>query len=661
MTTLVVFDSFAKIEKNIASSLNINDVVYLFPLTSKKSITTILIDKIKSFGCKTEMVQSVKMINFSADNLRDRYIRFIAELPLRFQHRGKNLKEFFSIDEHASLWWFSLISQKNTFKSDAFNRLAQLDAILEVIRYKKIEKIIFGCRSNKLKEALLNFASEKSIRFIVLPVRQAGGMRDRVREIERIFFLMHILLLFYLAIRYFFRSLKIRRKFHKLHRKPFDNTYPMLITPYPSMDIPLAKRGIFKNKFYLDLQSALESNKGDIIWIAMYDQNNSIPFYEALTYAEMFIKNGYIIFFLEEFNSIGIQIKAFMFMLKNSLKFLTIEKKLSKLHTFGDYNFYPIFRNDWCASFVGTAGYTGLLYYDMFKSLLKRVKVQRCLYLCEMHAWERALIFARNVLKSKIFLAGYQPGTVSRFLLNYFNDPAEIKENGPFTMPRPDKIICNGQLPFNYILESGWPKEMLSIAEAIRYRHLNKYMITDTRPNKKKEIILLAFSIDPNESSSILNLAYESFNNMKGIEVVIKSHPFLKIEDVFNLSGIMPEKCSFKIKEGPIECLLDEARIVIVGESGVSIEALAFGCEVIIVNMPEWINMSPLRNIKASMIRTANTPEELRQIVFDIFKEKYNPELHKAEAVKIIKDFFCFNEKSDSAEKFLNILMTSRI
>ena len=106
--------------------------------------------------------------------------------------------------------------------------------------------------------------------------------------------------------------------------------------------------------------------------------NNSISFSESLEYAKGFIKNGCSIFFMEEFNSAGGQIKALATMLKNGLKFLRIENSLSKAHTFGNYNFYPLLKDDWYSSFVGQAGYAGLLYYNMFKSMFDRFKVKKC-------------------------------------------------------------------------------------------------------------------------------------------------------------------------------------------------------------------------------------------------------------------------------------------
>jgi surface carbohydrate biosynthesis protein (TIGR04326 family) len=292
--------------------------------------------------------------------------------------------------------------------------------------------------------------------------------------------------------------------------------------------------------------------------------------------------------------------------------------------------------------------------YNAFQSVLSRTNAEKCVYLCEMTGWEKALICAKKATGSGISLYGYQHGTVSRMLLNYFNDPCEITGPGPYAMPQPDKIICNGRLPYDYMKESGWPEEKIPVVEAIRYNHLKKAL--EMKPNKKKDVILLAFSISAEESSAILTVACEALKNIGDREIWIKSHPFLDLKKVFKLSGISPEDLPFQFKEGPIEDFLVDARVVVSGESGVTIEALAFGCEVVIVNVPEWINMSPLRHVKTGMVTTAGSAEELKRAVDDVFAKEYRRETYAAEAGRIINDFFCLDEGSNIPSRFLKLL-----
>ena len=659
MSILFVYDSQVEIDKINSLIFTGKEKVYLFPLTSSFFTASSINKKLKDLLIETIVINTAEVINFSAEKLRNIYIRFVAELPERVYDKKENLKKVFSLDKYTTLWWFSSISEKNTFKSEVFNRLSQLDAIVEVVNREKVGKIIFGCRNRKLQNALYDFSCINSIEFETLPTRKKGSLRVSIREFQNLFYFKHTFLLLYFAAHFFLRTWKIKRKLGTLTRMPANNIPTMIITYYPNLDIVSAKDGIFKNKYYEYLQESMESYGRDITWIAMYVKNNSLSFKESLEYAEQLIKNGYNIYFLEEFISIGMQIKCLLILLRISLKFIRIEKSICLRHTFGTYNFYKIFKDDWYSSFAGAIGYIGLLYYSVFKSLLSKLEVGKCLYYCEMHAWEKALLSAKASLGTEICFFGYQHATIPRMLLNYFNDSREISECGDYKMPQPDKIICNGQLTYSYMRECGWPEEKLCIVEAIRYNHLKEYMRSKCK--EKRDIVLLVLSISPLESSSILNVIYESLYTVKSVEFWVKPHPFLQIEEVFMLSGINLDNCSFLIKNEPIEKLLAEARIAIVGESSVSIEALALGCEVVIVNAPEWINMSPLKDMKAGMVKTTRSQEELRQTILDIFKEKYNPEKYAAESRKTINDFFYLDEESNVPKKFLELLGSSSV
>jgi hypothetical protein len=153
MKVLFIFDSQVEIDRIERLVLARGDTICLFPLTSKGSVKSALLDKIKGAGCDVDVIPAAKLINSAVDNLRNKYIKFIAELPELARHRDKNLKEFFAIDGYATLWWFSRISEKNTYKSDAINRLAQLDSIVSLFIDKMIEKVIFFCESKKLQNA----------------------------------------------------------------------------------------------------------------------------------------------------------------------------------------------------------------------------------------------------------------------------------------------------------------------------------------------------------------------------------------------------------------------------------------------------------------------------------------------------------------------------
>ena len=654
MNILLILDSSFDFQNRKSLWCNNGDTVFVFSLISQLPEDNLFFDELRKKSCKIEILPSPELIDLSAELIRKKYISFIANLPGQVDYNCKNLKEIFKLDKHTTLWWFSLISEKNTYKSDSFVRLVQLDAIINTVKQKNAETIIYCSQSEKLKVSLLNYVKRNHILMKVLSRKVSENLLRRLRDLQNLFYLKHICLLFYFAFRSFILAKTITRKLSGFSNRFSFNYNKAIITYYPNIDIDAAKKGVFKNKYYSSLQESLETLGDDIAWIAMNVENNSLTFEQSLKYACHFIERGYRFFFLEEFISFRSRIKALWIIFLSGIRFLSIEKKIKEAHILEGYNFYPIFKDDWFTSFVGAIGYSGILYYFAFKNMLMKIKPVKCLYCCEMHAWEKALICAKENTSSTTTLFAYQHSTIPRMLLNYFNDPAEVDYTGSYAMPRPEKIICNGSVPFNYMRESGWPKEKLYMAEAIRFNHLKEHL--NSRWNKSKKIVLVALSISPEESSSILNLAYYSLKDMRDIEVWLKPHPFLNLDKALKLSFIPKHDFPFIIKNGNIDKYLFDARIAIVGESSAAIEALALGCDVITINAPGWVNMSPLKNIKTEIVRTCSTPDELRKLVLDIFKEEYDHQTHLIEARRIINDYFYLNQDSNIPKKFLKLL-----
>jgi hypothetical protein len=92
-------------------------------------------------------------------------------------------------------------------------------------------------------------------------------------------------------------------------------------------------------------------------------------------------------------------------------------------------------------------------------------------------------------------------------------------------------------------------------------------------------------------------------------------------------------------------------------QSGVSFEALAYGCEVVIVNTPEQINMSPLKNVQSDLIWHAQTIQEVRNIILNILDREIDVKNSLEEAKRIIDDYFYLNPSSDQPDRLLAILL----
>lgn len=651
MKILFVYDS--AIDKSGIQDISIgpHDSVVLFPLTSKACVNGAVLDFCKKSGCAFETVGAAGSINASAEKLRGKYLKFIAELPDRVSKKQRGLKEMFSVDSSMTLWWSSLISEKSTYKSDAFFRLAQLDALVGAARNTGVDKIVCGFESVKLGRALAEYCACNGVKIENVSCLSRCGIKGAFKKMGSELYVKHMVLLVYAAAKVFLRSVRMKSIFRNLARPRYGRSLA-LVTYYPNIDVKQAEKGVFGNRFWSNLQESLANDKINVTWISLYVPNNTMSFDDAMRYAVSFINGGNAIYFIEEFLSAREQCAAFWRIMVAGLRFMRMEGDIRKAHSMDGYNFYELFRDDWYSSFAGATGYLGMLYYGMFRAAASSAQWSGCLYPCEMHAWEKALVAAFRDVAPNLKLYAYQSGTISRMLLSYFNDPAEISDDRAYSMPKPDKVICDGNHPFRCLKESGWPEEKLLVGEAIRYYHLREHM---DRAYPKKKVVLLALSISTEESRSILTFATAALKGMGGIEVWIKPHPFLDIDRVLSVSGLSGRDLPFGIKKDPIDLLLPDVRIMIVGESGVGVEALAFGCEVITISAPEWIDMSPLGHERSGVARHVRSPAELKSAVKEIMERAYEPQSVREESARILNDFFCLDRASDRPSRIMGL------
>ena len=664
--TFLVFDSFIDIKRiSLPACKTAPGEVYLFPLTSKTSVIKAVCDKIKQNGYTPQVLPSAEIISRRDENVRDRYIKFVSDLPEKVCFRGKNLKESFAVDKDLSLWWLSLIAEKNVYKSDSFNCLVRMESIVSEISRREISGIIFSGRSLKLKKTLLEVSRKRNLQFKTCPIKYRSMPRELVSGEGGLLWVKHVFAMKLKSLFMTLRTLKVKIAFIFLPKKRLRVTGRapiMIITPYPDLDEDSAKKGVFKNKYFVNLPEALEKENKQIVWISMYVRNKAVSFNESLKYARSFIKNGGAFFMLEEFHSFAGSVKAFLKMMASGIKFVFLKNRIRKASEFGTFNIWALFEDDWYSSFAGAGGYYGLVSYYAFRKMFKAISPETCLFPSETRSWEKALISAGSGEKRRTTLLACQSGTVPKMHLNFFNHPDELDRNS-YPMPRADKILCNGSLPLEYMIGLPWPKEKMCVVEALRYMYLKEIITRDYSALKKKRIILL-LSISAEESSSILSVSYEAFKDMKDVEVWIKPHPFLNLDKVFVLAGVSKHESGFEVKEGSLKEFLPEAWIAVTGESSAAIEALAFGCRVLIVNTPEWINLSPLRFVDTDLVDTVNSPRELKQKVVDICEQwdldsrfrGNDKERYEEEKRRVVNKFFCLGAETDVPERFMEVL-----
>lgn len=699
--SLIVFDGRADPLALLAAAPE-GDAI-LFPLTSDTLVVESLRDGLVGYPPdrrtagtsvrKVEVAPSAVLIQEAARRCRDPYIRFVAELPDRVRRDGRGLMELFALDDTLSLWWLSLVAEKNTWKSEAQNSLARLEAIVRLARERGATTLVCACADGRLARALPQATKEAGIGCVVVPTSRPGSAKARFMASQRMPMLKHALSAAYLGWRWSRRAGLIRKALAGARAGvagaspstgrdgaptsdvssgglPAGSRSLLLLTYFPNFDAPAAAAGVYADAYFSELQQALEARGDALAWRAISVDSGVMSFDEAMRHAASFVGNGVDLAFVEEETTPSDHLWAARRMAAAAWRLRGLRRDIARAHRLrvgpGDDTadghghdawglpFFPVLADDWCASLCGAVGYLGCLYYRAFARMVARTRAHACVYPCEMHAWERALAAARDTAERAAAIApgrllpllGYQSGTVSPMLLNYFHDPRETAGEGAYPMPRPEIVAVDGEHPRRGLAGSGWG-DRLRVVEALRHADLARA----TPPPAKKDAVLLAFSIDPGEAGTLLGLAQRALGRGCSAELWMRPHPLLKLADVRAAAGLRESEVGFEPTLGPLAEVLSDARVVIVSESSVAIEALAYGCDVVVAARPEFIDMSPLAESECPSVHHVSSSAELAESVAGILATPYDPAERASLARPIIDDFFCLDwARVDAAE-----------
>ena len=245
MSCLLIFDG--NISTRDINSISVKDgsPIILFPLTSQQHLINQVVERchVGSSG-KVEIIASGRIISEVADEIRNNYIEFIARLPERCRIDGKNLKEWFYYpDGGISLWWLSLIAEKNTLKSDSFSRLVQLYSIIRVIQEHNVTELIMVCRSQKLTSALELYCRRNALTFQSLSNLNEPAIRGLPGEFPALSALAAAVLYLLSMLKRWIQIKRVMKNGVRSRLNKSRNNPLLVVTYYPNIDVELASAG----------------------------------------------------------------------------------------------------------------------------------------------------------------------------------------------------------------------------------------------------------------------------------------------------------------------------------------------------------------------------------------------------------------------------------
>lgn len=548
---------------------------------------------------QSEFIERFHNLAFSE---KKKYLKYIYNL-------GKNglINIFKFTGESFSLWWFSLIAEKLTFKTDSYDRLIFYLLSPEKKPIKKpIRKLI---RESALFQFFIGFYSLYSF------IRKAIYAKIFIKNFKR-------------------RQADL-----------FNSDYT-IVSYFPLLDKNKVENDVFENKYIAPFHRLLErKRKGKYAHVCMFVDIDRFNFKDAVRLVNRFSKTQSI-FLLEEFFKFRHIFSILFYYLYLSFLFIfninRIKKNILYEYEGKNYNVWHIFKNDFYTSFCGPILASSLWYIFIFKELTSRLKKNsKVICMCEMQWWEKALyIYAK---KNGLISIGYQHTIVPELLLNYFNYPDEIGASTGESekCPLPDYMATVGDIPADLFKKYGWPDERVFVWGAQRFESLKGIDKLFNPLEYKENYFICAFSISISEAERILLLLEKAFKEaVVNYKIYLKSHPAINLQQIIKKLGLKLNPEVFELTEVHLDRSMQKAKGIIVTESSSCLYALAFGSPVIVPRFENRIDCNPLSYISNIPIY-ADSAEDLRNICDQIVNLPESPVIDE-QIKKFLNDYLYF-------------------
>ncbi len=579
----------------------------------------------KKTTIEAELVDFIYRFNKKAFELKQEYINFIHELGEKDFFNGINLKRYFTYPSgEFSVWWFSLIAEKNPYKSSAFTKFCKILTILHL-------KNELGCEQiwlNRKNGVIGNVLSASGLDDFV-SISGYRSYHGYTGEIKLIFIEMLRVAKFILALlQRAIGAKRLERRF-KNQREYLRDSKILAVTAFPSVDETKLKDGRFVNLAYGSLQNSIESNhKNKVAWLGMFVPINSYNWSKTLKIAKR-VKENSKFFILEEwlgykefsriiFTYFLLSVRALINLNRYRAHFV-YRDPVTNLRI----NLWEILKKDFLSSFMGKILIWGISNYIAFSNIIEDLpKYIKVLYFAEMQSWEKALIVA-CAKRGDITCVGMQHSIVPLLMLNYFDHPEDLRGNDYVKYcPAPDYLGCVGSITRDILLQGCWPREKLFILGGFRFHDFRESPDILTIKERRKGQVVVPFSLCPLENREMLLLLFHAFNDKNlNFDILLKTHPCDPIQKVARRMGLDINSKVFKFTNKRLQEIIPESKAMIVKESSSVFWAIYNGIPVIVPSLYSIIDLCPLSKL-SNLAIYINNPVELFNTVIRIMQNR---------------------------------------
>ena len=552
----------------------------------------------------------LRYVEKHGDRLRGKYLAWVHDLG-ESRVRNKRLIDHLALEGGFSYWWMTLLVEKSLYKSPISDAIRLL-ALEEIVVEQRPSKIRLVSSNRALSGALNNLCESVGVSFewVRLPGKSFKplGLGYVYRALP------HSVQ----ALVYLVRFACSRWSFRKAEKSGWfsHDTSLFFCSYFFNIDPMQAKEGNFHSRYWEDLHGLMKKLGLLGNWLQHYYPHDAVPSPQvAMDWVQRFNLQGKGQSF-HTFLDAYLTWQLLLRVLKRWLKLMIISWRLKEIeNVFSEkkgqvFWLWPIIRDDWYASMRGSVSIFNLLWVELFDRALQELPRQKKgLYLCENHAWEKALnYFWRKHGHGQLIAVVH--ATVRFWDLRYFNDSRTIQSSKLFPMPQADLTALNGKAAVDAYLNAGYPKKGIIECEALRYGYLNRIR-AGSRKEKKGEAIKVLVLGDSVSSSTIkmLRLLEGAIPNIRvSATYTMKPHPNCSVNPADYPS------LNLKVVVERLEDILCDFDIAYSSnKTSAGVDAYLVGVPVVVMLDDTELNFSALREKPG--VSFVSTPEELAEVL----------------------------------------------
>jgi len=427
----------------------------------------------------------------------------------------------------------------------------------------------------------------------------------------------------------------------------------LMVSYFPYLDKFCAENGHFVNKYFAPLQKKMEQMQIDPSWLLMFVFIEGYSYKDAIQTAKKLRDNGVKLRFVEQVLTLSLFVRIALTWIRQMFRFYRFRQRLLDLtahESIATVSGQPVIDEIMRASFCGAPAMQGIYYYYIFSQFCSNLQNTRlCIYLCEMSSWEKALNAAMTNFAPHVSKVGYQHTSVAQNYFFYFSHPDVARKTDSKTdLPLPNILAVNGNIPYSLLQFSQYPR--LEILEALRQLHMKEVSNRLIDKRKRSPVLLLAASYGLKETCAMLSLVSQAFPQARELTILLKGHPSCSMTDVCDELGIDPEAYGYRIVEGNIEQFLEQATMALVSTSAVAIDALAYGCHIIVPVFSDVLNMSPILG-NDKFYHLVSSANDLKNVVKMFKKGKSPDEIDRSH--EFFREYWCLDTDLPRWEQLL--------